>query len=74
MERKTLVGMCFFLIVFLDAQEGMVEIEACEIPCILFDGECNSLQDNDHEERTNEALPVNVNPVQRRSGYSERDI
>lgn len=27
-----------------------------------------------HEERTNEALPVNVNPVQRRSGYSERDI
>lgn len=29
------------------AEEGMVEIEACEIPCILFDGECNSLQDND---------------------------
>ncbi|CAL0332436.1 unnamed protein product [Lupinus luteus] len=40
MERKSLTGLCFFLIVLLAAQEMVVQTEACEKPSALFSGGC----------------------------------
>ncbi|MBG9826363.1 hypothetical protein ABE50_00085, partial [Bacillus wiedmannii] len=41
MERKSLAGLCFFLIVLLAAQEMVVQTEgACEKPSRFFSGAC----------------------------------
>ncbi|XP_045787962.1 uncharacterized protein LOC123883261 isoform X2 [Trifolium pratense] len=47
MKRKILFGMHFFLIILLVAQEAMVQIEACEIICLMFPGECKGFGDNE---------------------------
>ncbi|KAK2352692.1 hypothetical protein QL285_090410 [Trifolium repens] len=39
--------MHFFLIILVVAQEAMVHIEACEISCLLFPGECKKFYDNE---------------------------
>ncbi|WJX86036.1 hypothetical protein P8452_68401 [Trifolium repens] len=42
MDRKPIVGMCFFLIIFLAAQEQVVQIEAyCEEQSRIFIDECS---------------------------------
>ncbi|CAJ2664827.1 unnamed protein product [Trifolium pratense] len=59
MKRKIHFGMHFFIIILLVAQEARVQIEACEISCLLFPGECKTFYDNEvcnHLCQTNNVL------------------
>ncbi|CAL5195383.1 unnamed protein product [Lathyrus oleraceus] len=47
MKRETLVGMCFFFIVLLAAQEAVAMFKQCAIPSRFFEGKCNGSYDDE---------------------------